>query len=457
MMDNKGQSLLEVIVALGIFFTAIAGSLSATSYYLDNYQRSKDLSKIKDISQESFAAVRSIGYNSWGNMSTGTYGITTSSGKWNLKSSTDKIDNKYRRKVIISSVERENKDSCETTGSGGNFIDPEIKFVTTTISWGTPAGTTTRSFGGYISNWDNPKVYEPQSKNGVLFTKNGRLKTLASEDSKIKEWDPSNIKVIGPMRADFDDDGNNDIVYLKNKNKIQVVDDSGERDISISKNKAKNKKTILSVANWNGSGTSTFYISTNKDGNRIFYVDENENPTLVANPDNGTDSLVGSGDIDYDDTNEFIFVDGSQALRYIEPSDSTAQTFSKAFDNVGSNNNTSGVGEPADFDGDTKITVPIVNGSNELVLVNSSGKVTELISDEVDDYEKEVAKSPIAPIDIDGDCLIEIAFIPNEDSDKVVYVDDVKGSNNVKTLTDKGGNTFSVDLKRGVMPANTTN
>lgn len=456
MNQNKGQSLLEIIVAIGVFLIVVVGSLSASSYFLDNYQQSKELSKVREIAQETFAAIRSIGYNDWSQITTGTYGVATSSGKWVLTSTPNTILNKYKREVIISSVDR-NQD-CEIVSSGGNN-DPDTKFVSTTVSWSTPIGTSSRSFSRYITRWGNPQNCLPKSKNGIVFTDEEDLKTLPANKKEVKEWDPGDVDILGSMSSDFDSDSNNDIVYLKNKNKIHVIDDNDDdpRKINISNQKAKEEKTILVSENWNGSGTSTYYVSKVEPKNEIYYVDDNENPTQVAVPDNGASAVSGKGDIDRDGTTEFVFVDGSQAVRYIEPSDSIEEAFSKAYDGAGQNNNV-GIGEPADFDKDGYQTVPIVNGSNEILLVDSSGKVETVVSDS---DSAEPAKSPLGSSDIDGDGKFELVFIDlsddddDDDDEEVKYIDDVRGAQIIKQLKDDSNDSIEADTSRGVMGADT--
>lgn len=448
--DRQGISVLEAIFGLAIFALFFIGSLSIYARYLSTYDRSREVTRVKNISETSFEAVQSIAYNDWSQMSSGTYGITLSSGKWQLASNPDKIDNKFKRTIKISKVSRNN--DCNIVLSGGEN-DPDTKHVTTTIAWQTNDNTTTRSFGKYITRWNNPTNCLPVlDKNGVVFTKDGEIKTLSANGKKVTGWDPGDVDVIGPMKADFDSDGLNAIVYVKNKNKIKLIDnnDGSERDIQISSNKTKDESSLLAVGNWDGSGTSTFYTSDKED--EILQVDTSESPQTVAKPDNGVKAVSGNGDIDGDGTSEFVFVDTSQSVRYIEPADNESQTFSQAFDNVGENDNF-GIGEPTDFNDDNQATVPVINSSNEVVLVDSSGKVDTIISS---NDSPEPAKAPVASSDIDGDGTYELVFIDKSGgSDILKFIDEVRNSNTVQKLEDDQGNTIEADKERGVAGADT--
>lgn len=462
-LKNKcGFSVLEAIIGLGIFTIFFTGSLMISSRFLSTHSRSRDFVQVKNIAQTSFEAIQSIAYEDWNNMKDGAYGLTTSSGKWAFQSSPDSVNNKFTRKIEISTVTRKDQESCNIVDGNSNFKDPEAKFVTTTISWDTGQGTSTRVFGKRITKWYDATNYQVQDKNGIAFTENKELKTLASEGSEVKEWDPGNITVIGPMEADFDDDNNTDIVYLKNKNKINIVDHSDERSISISDQKAKDKGGILSVENWNGSGTSTFYVSDDKGGgnnkggnkNTIYRVKPNEAPVLVAKPKKGAYTVIGAGDIDGDDSREFVFVDDKQAVRYIEPNDSTNQTYSLAYSGVAVDKN-AGIGVPADFDVDGTSTIPVVNSSNEIILVSPNGVVETVLQDSGSDFDG-AASSPMASVDVDGDCLVEIVYISSGGSaGGVKYIDDVRGSNSVYTITDSSDTPIVADSDRGISVADT--
>ena len=175
----------------------------------------------------------------------------------------------------------------------------------------------------------------------------------------------------------------------------------------------KRSKTTLAVGRWNTSAPTVLFVDAEKD--RIYRVDESGNVTAVADPANGAQAVAGVGDIDGDGQDELVFADGSQAIRYIEPSESGAQTFSKVYDGAGSNDGI-GVGAPADFDGDGVDSVPIVDGSNQIRLVTAGAGGRTLTGGIA-------AKAPVAPGDVDRDGTIELAFY-RTDGD-LAYIDDV--------------------------------
>jgi len=66
-----------------------------------------------------------------------------------------------------------------------------------------------------------------------------------------------------------------------------------------------------------------------------------------------------------------------------------------------------GLGRPADFDGDGTSRVPVADGSNRLVLVDSGGNVDVLVG-------SGVAKSPVASVDWDDDGELEVVYLTDD-------------------------------------------
>ncbi len=68
---------------------------------------------------------------------------------------------------------------------------------------------------------------------------------------------------------------------------------------------------------------------------------------------------MGVADIDTDGSDEIIFFAESQEIRYLNQDGNTEKVQTGG---VGSNNR-SGIGPPADFDGDGVLKVPFIDGS----------------------------------------------------------------------------------------------
>jgi hypothetical protein len=140
-------------------------------------------------------------------------------------------------------------------------------------------------------------------------------------------------------------------------------------------------------------------------------------------PPNGCGGVAGVNDIDDDGSDEMVFVDSSQQMRYLEQDGTTVKIQNG---DVGSDKS-AGFGSPADFDGDGVPEVPFIDGSNIPAVVTADGTKTKLNADGI------AKKAAIAPVDLDGDGTPEFTFL-DIDSGEIRYIDDVLGSNTVKTL-----------------------
>lgn len=274
----------------------------------------------------------------------------------------------------------------------------------------------------YCSNSD-------KTSTGFAFTNNGAIKSMVQDSSPVKTRLSSGVSVLGPAQTDFNANGIVDLVLLLNENTIQLWDklDSLHTTIDISNQPAKTSKTKLAVGSWDGSGPSVFYA--HKNNSELYRVSPGNGPTKVTQSGNGIHALAGIGDIDGDHAQELVFADGSQEIRYVDDNQKTKTTGTTA----GSNNGI-GVGNPYDFNGNGKASIPIVNGSNEIVLLGPNGNKANLLNGS----SKNALKAPISCVDVDCDPGFEIVFQKSGSpyQGKATYVDDVRGTNKTTYIND---------------------
>lgn len=240
--------------------------------------------------------------------------------------------------------------------------------------------------------------------------------------------------VVGANAADIVSDGNADIPYAAQKDKRQVyaTDVGAATDTAIQKGKKpqlKKKKTRLALRPWPPASLSgNLILAADKNSSRIVGVDADGNTEIIANPGNGCGGVAGVKDIDGDGDLEMVFVDGSQQIRYLEQDGTTVKVQNGG---VGSNNST-GFGAPAEFPGGpSRPEIPFIDGSQNVALVTHDGTKTVLNSNGV------AKKAAVAPVDIDGDGLLEFMFLGNS-SGQIKYIDDVRAGNSVRTLQVNG-------------------
>jgi hypothetical protein len=247
------------------------------------------------------------------------------------------------------------------------------------------------------------------------------------------ENDPPNSNdadVIGANAADIVESADADIPYLSkgggNKD-IFATYVGASADVSIPKGtnpKLKKQKTRLTLAAWPPAALSgVLILAADKNTSKILAFDSDGNDEVVANPSNGCGGVSGVADIDGDGSDELVFIDSSQQMRYLEQNGTVVKIQNAA---VGSNNS-AGFGPPVDFNGDGVIRIPFIDGSQNPAVVTADGSKTILNSSGI------AKKAAVAPVDIDGDGDPEFMFLGNS-SGKIKYIDDVLGSNAVETL-----------------------
>lgn len=117
---GKGQSLVELLIAMGVFVLAasVITSLILDVYLADRVGRERTIATF--LAEEGIEAARSIRDSGWDNLTVGSHGLAISGGKWTFSGYQEDISNKLKegtRKVIVERV------------------GPTRKKVTSQVSW----------------------------------------------------------------------------------------------------------------------------------------------------------------------------------------------------------------------------------------------------------------------------------------------------------------------------------
>ena len=261
----------------------------------------------------------------------------------------------------------------------------------------------------------------------MIYTDSNSNVTTAENSTETNTL-AANADVLGPLVADIDTDGSEDIPYVPaGGTKVHLVNPDGTDETELSSTDAKGSTSLLGVGRWNDTRTSVYFAGG--DSSTIYRTNpsEGENPSegdiQVVDPDNGVKAVAGPADIDGDGTNELVYADGSSALRYFESGAGPGIATGEKISVTAGSDSGIGLGRPADVDGDGTARIPAVDGSSNLVLVDSSGTKTVLVG-------SDVAKAPVAAVDWDDDGELEVMYITTNGDLK--YVDDVTGSQTVE-------------------------
>jgi hypothetical protein len=244
-----------------------------------------------------------------------------------------------------------------------------------------------------------------------------------------------NVDVLGPP-ADLDGDGRSEQPFTNASGVLKTVEVINTTTGPQKQNETtlvpagasvtpRTSKSTMTTAQFNGSTLSTFFAT---ESDELFRVNSSGDVTKVSQTK--VQALSTVGDIDGDGTNELVFADTSQNLKYLEP-DGTVKSLQVA---AGSNNGVGiGVGELFDVDGDSADGVLFVGSSNNVKVIdaNDNGTATSLTQ------SGPAEKSAVTATDVDGDNTREVLFL--DSSDNINYVDDVGGANQVRPLVNATG------------------
>lgn len=135
---SKGQSLVEILVAITVFIT-VAGAITTALYGGQNAGvDAENATSAGELALEGREAVRSIRNRSWTELTDGVHGLNFSGSQWVLLGASDTRDI-FTRVVEIASP------------------DANTKIATTTITWSTdPQRVQRTTVVEKLSRWDNP-------------------------------------------------------------------------------------------------------------------------------------------------------------------------------------------------------------------------------------------------------------------------------------------------------------
>lgn len=112
MINQKGQSLIELLIALGVFVVMVSavGFLVLDSY-ISNL-RAKQNARALFLAEEGLEAVRSIRDNDWEDLEPGSHGLVISGSNWVLFGESENLSDKLpegQREIYIENIDQDRK------------------------------------------------------------------------------------------------------------------------------------------------------------------------------------------------------------------------------------------------------------------------------------------------------------------------------------------------------------
>lgn len=139
---KKGQSLIELLVAIGIFVIAVS---SLAFLILDSFvsgRLASEITKANFLAEEGMEATKSIRDNSWNGLISGSHGLTISGNNWVFQGTSEDISDQLKggtRAIKIEDIGLDRKKvTSQVTWQFTQARPQEIRLVTYLTNWAKP-------------------------------------------------------------------------------------------------------------------------------------------------------------------------------------------------------------------------------------------------------------------------------------------------------------------------------
>jgi len=139
MKSETGQSLIELLIALGVFIVVIS---SLAFFILNSYvsgRLAEEITKANFLAEEGLETVRSIRDNSWQDLSEGYHGLAIFGNNWIFQGAQEDISSQLKEGIRVIEIENIGSDRKKVTSQiTWQFIEgrpQEVKLVTYLTNW----------------------------------------------------------------------------------------------------------------------------------------------------------------------------------------------------------------------------------------------------------------------------------------------------------------------------------
>jgi len=143
-MSEKGQSLIELIIAVGIFVTIVGG---LAFFVLNSYvsgRLSYEVTKANFLAEEGIEAAKSIRDNKFSDLVTGSHGLAIFGGHWVFQGTEEELRGQLKNGKRIIQIED---------------ISQDRKKITSRVNWQFSEGRTEEvRLVSYLTNWQKIPV-----------------------------------------------------------------------------------------------------------------------------------------------------------------------------------------------------------------------------------------------------------------------------------------------------------
>ncbi len=154
MKTNRGQSLLEAILALAIFALIASALASMTIGGYQGLGYGGDYLEASALADEAIEAARSVRDGAWNEFIVSPAVATSTTGQWTLNNGASEIIGKFTRTLTFANVCRDGSQNVAPCPSSST--DLHSKLASTTVTWQSASGVTQEvKREAYLTNWDS--------------------------------------------------------------------------------------------------------------------------------------------------------------------------------------------------------------------------------------------------------------------------------------------------------------
>jgi flagellin-like protein len=330
--------------------------------------------------------------------------------------------------------------------AAGKAVTIEPQADTVRVVWTEREGAPS----SYVLTTFNPDFIAGTLPTGTVFTgaSGGVRQIIGTTGETTTLATSSEPTALGPA-TDVDNDGTIEIPYATSGGAIKLVDTDGTVETvttSIpSGSSIDTDKTRLASGTWGGC-TGVFFAGDDDD---IYCSTVGGSTTRVADPGDGGTAMLGVGDVDADGDDDFVFADASAQLRYYDSPGGSATAIGPT---LGASTGM-GAGTLGDFDSDGQSRVAVVDGGNDIHMVDASSDKEIESGDTVSGTAPSARQSSAAAADVDNDGVDELVYT-GDGSGNLKYIDNIDqpaGAWERKFLTDDTGSQLDGDVETGAV------
>lgn len=225
MLNNKGQSLLEVILAVALFGFICSALVSMSLGGFSSLRQGGEYIEAEAYAQEGIEAVRAVRDSAWNKIIYNNSAVTSTGNIWQfVGENTSSTFGKYKRTIVFANVCRDAFNNI--TACPGSYTDLNSKQATVIVSWlSEHNAVNTIQKITYLTNWESRDWTQTDwsggseqaiwSNNSKYNSDDGNLDSATAGEIKLKNTGNS----CAVKNWSFDSAGD----YAYNASKIEVT------------------------------------------------------------------------------------------------------------------------------------------------------------------------------------------------------------------------------------------